>query len=328
MFRVFSDAQIAKIIEAAGAAPSLHNTQPWRFSITGATLELSAMPDRALPVSDPGARALYISCGAALLNARMAVRTMSADPVVRRLPHPEYPFDVLAVVEAAPGPRPTRSERRLYEAIGQRHTNRGPYSDRAIPVAVWASLEQAAETEHGSLHVLNREQSTTVLRLAAGAGRELAADAAHQAELRRWTATGRDDGIPADALPARPAEAPAPVRADDLLAAAPSQPRTGSVAYEKFPQLAVLTMADDEPEDWLVAGEALQRVLLTATAAGLSASFLYQPIELRDMREDDSLSWPVAGNPQMVLRLGYGLLPAAHAPRRKLGDVRSAPACA
>ena len=39
----------------------------------------------------------------------------------------------------------------------------------------------------------------------------------------------------------------------------------------------------DEPADWLRAGQALQRALLTATSLGVSASFLTQPLELADL---------------------------------------------
>ncbi len=39
----------------------------------------------------------------------------------------------------------------------------------------------------------------------------------------------------------------------------------------------------DDPADWLRAGQALQRALLTATSLGVSASFLTQPLELADL---------------------------------------------
>src|SRR5215469_12318273 len=97
----------ALVVLAAGSAPSVHNTQPWQFSVDGDHLLLSADPDRALPVADPTARALYISCGAALFSARVALRALGYEPQVRQLPHPEYRFTVLAVIDAADGRPPT-----------------------------------------------------------------------------------------------------------------------------------------------------------------------------------------------------------------------------
>src|SRR5580658_3320806 len=159
MFREFTDAQIGAIVSAAGAAPSFHNSQPWQFSVEGDELQLSGVADRALWVADPNARALYISCGAALLNARVAIRMTGCEPTVRLLPHPEYPADVLALVRADPGDPPAATERQLCRAIWQRHTNRGPYTGRPIPQGVQASMRRAAEAESAALHMLDRAKT-------------------------------------------------------------------------------------------------------------------------------------------------------------------------
>ena len=84
--------------------------------------------------------------------------------------------------------------------------------------------------------------------------------------------------------------------------------------FETRPQIAVLTTGGDGPADWLRAGQALQRVLLTAALYGISASFLNQPLDLRDIREHTD-PWHRRGHPQMIIRFGYG--PAVpRAPRR------------
>jgi len=324
MLGMFNEAQIRQIVEAAGKAPSIHNSQPWEFAVAGDTLEVRADPGRALPAADPDARALYISCGAALLNARVAMRMADHVADVRQLPHPEYPFTVLAVIRATPGPPHAADDRDLYDAIWQRHTDRGPYTDETIPDSVRISLQHAASTEAATMRLLGRADATTILAMAAAAGEELAADLEHQAELRKWVATGSSEhGIPAEALPAQPDQVPSPIRAD-YGAAAPEADRPGAT-YEAFPQLAVLTTEQDEPEDWLRAGQALERVLLVATAHGVSASFLYHVIELRDMQAEDAPPWPWPENPQMIIRFGYGKR-AATAPRRRLDDILREPA--
>ena len=113
---------------------------------------------------------------------------------------------------------------------------------------------------------------------------------------------------------------PSPVRDIDLLAAA-SGPRRAVAAYERCPQLAVLTTEADDPADWLLSGEALEHVLLAATCRDVSASFLYQLIERDDRDEQESPRWPWPEHRQMILRLGYGA-PAVPAPRRDLEAVR------
>jgi hypothetical protein len=228
---------------------------------------------------------------------------------------------VIAAIQADPGRPPTFSERELYQAIWQRHTDRGPFTAEPISESQRAALEQAASSEHATLRMLTNTDAATVLDMSAVAGVELAGDADHQVELQRWIAAGTEhDGIPASALPPPPSREPAPVRAD-LARASPAV--TGPTAtYEDAPQLAVLTTAGDEVPDWLRAGQALQRVLLTATSRGLSTSFLYQAIQLRDMRRESAPAWPWDENPQMVIRFGYGKDTSA-TPRRPVDDVLS-----
>jgi hypothetical protein len=62
----------------------------------------------------------------------------------------------------------------------------------------------------------------------------------------------------------------------------------------------VLSTGWDRPEDWLRAGQSLQRVLVTAARYGLATSLLYQPIELQDIRHQDAW-WPWPEWPQMII---------------------------
>jgi len=310
---------MAHTVEAAAAAPSIHNSQPWQFAANGDELLLHGVPDRALSVSDPSARALYVSCGAALMNARVALRASGLDPQIRLLPHPDYPFDVLAVIKATQGTPPTAGELNLYQSIWRRHTDRGPYSSRPIPRVVMAGLQKSAAAENATLRKLSRGDTAVVLGLAARASHELAADGDHRDELRRWLNSDAEDGIPDWALPASPQSTPSPVRHVDFLAASAAAGRPRA-EYERHPQLAVLTTAADEPADWLTGGLALEHVLLVATLNGLSASFLSQILERDDMLEAAHRSWPWPEHPQMIMRLGYGD-GAMPTPRRSLDSV-------
>src|SRR5947209_17518796 len=83
--------QVSAVLSAAVAAPSLHNSQPWRFRCTASAIELYADEAQALPVADPDARELRIACGAALLNLRVAITGLGIHPVVRLLPDPYRP---------------------------------------------------------------------------------------------------------------------------------------------------------------------------------------------------------------------------------------------
>jgi nitroreductase len=321
MLKIFvNDGILRRIIESAAAAPSIHNTQPWQFTLVADDrLEVRADLDRALWVADPHARALHLSCGAALFNIRTAIRMTSFNPLVWPLPQPEFPPAVIAAVQAEPGRPPAFSDIEMYQAIWQRHTNRNPFTAEPISPTVRAAAEQSARHEFADLRFLNQSEAAAVLDMAATAGAELASDVNHQIELGRWIRRDAgDDGIPFSALPPQPRQEPSPVRGD-MSSAAPSLARP-SRDYEESPQLAVLATTRDQPADWLRAGQALQRVLLTATTHGLSASFLYQSIELRDMRGDSAQAWPWNEHPQIVIRFGYGQ-ESPGTSRRRVDDI-------
>ena len=124
---------VAGLLAAAVAAPSMHNTQPWRFRVRHdpQVIELYADPARTLKYGDPRGRAVHIACGAALFNLRLAAAVAGRQPVVTLLPDPGQPLLVATVRLAGPC-RAQPAERELYAAIARRHTNRRPFSGRRV----------------------------------------------------------------------------------------------------------------------------------------------------------------------------------------------------
>ena len=313
---------LQRIVGPASAAPSIHNTQPWRFRVAGDDLlELHADPDRMLWVADPHGRALHLSCGAALFNLRLAIRAIGARSLVWPLPDLDAEPTLLASVRITEGRPATAAELELFDGIQQRHTSRAPFAERGIPLPVRLRHERAAAAEFALLRFLGVGDAAQVTALAATAGKELAEDYDHRVELCQWIGTDGEDGVPAGALGATPAREPAPVRDFGYVSPRTYRP---TQAYESLPNLAVLATAQDGPADWLRAGQALERVLLTATVSGLAASFLYQPIELHDTRDHDDGWWPWPEHPQMIVRLGYGPQGPATA-RRNVDDIADRP---
>ncbi len=141
-------------------------------------------------------------------------------------------------------------------------------------------------------------------------------DPHYRAELAEWTKTkrGRTDGVPPQAFGPRPAAGTLPIR-DFSLNHAGNRP---TARFEPEPTIAVLYTAGDNPIDWLRAGQALQRVLLTATAVGLSSTLLTQPLELAPLRR--LFAGPHEPHAaQAILRLGYGYR-GPRTPRRPLAN--------
>lgn len=87
------------------------------------------------------------------------------------------------------------------------------------------------------------------------------------------------------------------------------------------PLLVVLGTEGDEPQDWLAAGQALQRVPLVAASAGLQASCLNQPCQLPELRPRLAEVVRAGDHPQVMMRLGYTAKQPPATPRRPLSDV-------
>ncbi len=314
----------ARLMQAADAAPSILNTKPWSFDDRLDNDRIELRPDwaRHLKVIDPRHRELFISCGAALFNLRMAIRVTGHDPAVWLLPDGRAGGaavclhcgdrcgvgDLLASVEIVTRwTHPvTVTEQRLYEAILQRHTVREPFS-RGIPMTVLAELEQAALVEGADARLLHRRDTRRLLRRAARTDQKLKLDQSYVDELRIWTGGNAtpDLGVPADKFGPEPtSRRHPPVR--DLSLAWPGA-RQVKMKFKRS-QLIVLETETDEPSDWMHVGQALQRLLLTATYYGVKASFLTQQLEEKDRKMPPLQStqqwWRWPESPQMIIRVG------------------------
>jgi hypothetical protein len=312
-----STAHLHTLVAAAGAAPSLHDSQPWRFEATadGGTVWVRTDPCRAVAPIDPDGRALHVSVGAALLNLRVAARHFGHEPVVRLLPFAGDP-QIAAEVDLR---SPYAGPERLYPAIAERHSSRVPFEDRPVPPALPAEFVAAAAAEGARLVPLAPAEAHRVLELTAEAERRTAADLDRASETRRWLRPERPavDGIPTYALGPQDHTARVPMRAysgHPPVAAPPSR------VFEALPQVCTLSTVADRPADWLRAGQALERVWLLATLHGLRATVLHQAVEWPDTR------WGLrdpAGGPgcvQLLLRLGFGP-PGPATPRRPVAEI-------
>ncbi|NEB63136.1 nitroreductase [Streptomyces diastaticus] len=318
---------VTTLVAEATTAPSMHNAQPWRFRFLAAErlLLLRADPDRAMPRSDPGNRALHIGCGAALFNLRVAAVHASLVPLTRLLPDRRDPSLLASVRLADPSEAPQEKDLwRLHPAIRQRRTSRHPFSERDIPENVRATLRDAAAREKAILLFPGRWHVETLLELVHDAEDRDLVHAEGNEDVVRWTRLGNEadtavDGVPAYAFGPRKTDGKAPVR--DFSGRRPV-PGRGSAGFERTPHLALLGTRGDGPTDWLEAGQALERVLLESTLAGLSTSLTSHPLEDRELRLLARDPRSGVGHVQMVLRLGYGPKGPA-TPRRPVPDVLS-----
>ncbi|GAA3771586.1 nitroreductase [Streptomyces coacervatus] len=312
------------LVAAATAAPSLHNAQPWRFRHhpADATLEVRADFERAMPHTDPDNRALYLGCGAALFNLRVAAADSGLHTGTRLLPDPAD-RELLAVVQLDDSERPDRELATLFPGIARRHTSRHPFQEKPVPAAVQDALCDAALREGAQLAFPEAWHVESLLEHVRDVEGRDSLHPEGREDIERWTRTGAEsagtavDGIPEDAFGPRKQRGRAPVRDFAGRRAVPGRP---AAVFETVPHLALLGTRNDHPADWLRAGQALERVLLLATLDGLATSLTSHALEQADLRELARDPRSAMGFVHMVLRLGYG--PAGTGtPRRPVHDV-------
>jgi len=308
---------LADCLSAAAAAPSIHNTQPWRFDVHDEQIDVYADRLRQLDVLDPMGRELFISVGAAVLNLRVAVLAHGRLPVYEPFPDPSRPDLAARVTVDRPEAAPYIA-RQLAWAISQRHTNRQPFTKEVIPDEVQAELRAAAEVEGADLFFADRPLNEAIMSTVRTAHNRQRVDADYVLELAEWTRPGRGrrDGVPASAYAPPDVDGRIPLR--DFGLAYPVRMAWPAV-FEDDPMVAMVYTDGDSPRDWLAAGQALERVLLTATLRRVQATPMTQPLEIPELRAlfDDTALGRVA---QVILRLGYAP-PAGATPRRAVSEL-------
>ncbi len=314
----YASDQLEFLLAYAVLAPSNHNSQPWLFRINSTDVEIHADRHRAIRVIDPHDRELTISCGAALFNLRVAAEYFGHQYTVDLLPAPDDKT-LLARFHLGLRADTGAEDVLLFHAITQRHTNRSAFQPDPVPRELLESLQEAAMAEEAWIQFIEgAEERGVIADLVAQADRLQWADRHFRQELAKWIRPKGDttrDGIPAHEAGVH----------DWLSFAGPllvrSFDRGGGVAArdreiaEHSPVLAILGTHKEDRASWLAAGQALQHVLLKARMEDVWASFLCQPIEVPELRQQLAGMFEGEVFPQVLLRLGFGpKVPAS--PRR------------
>jgi nitroreductase len=315
-------AQLAFLLRYAILAPSTHNSQPWKFRVRGEAIEVWSDSARMLGRIDPDRRQLFMSCGAALANLRVAMRRYGNRDLVDYLPYSQRP-DWLATIHLGPDHAATGGDIELCRAILRRRTNREPYAERPVAERLAEQVLAAADRPGAWMVRLHPDAKHEVADVIALADAQQLGDPTFRAEFAQWLAplgSRRRDGIPAEKkdLPtALPLAATMILRRFDIGAGVAARERELAT---HSPMLTILGTDEDTPQAWLRAGEAMQDALLTATSLGISASFLNQAIEEPALRPRIATAAGRQGHPQLIMRWGFGP-EVAPTPRRPLADV-------
>lgn len=316
----FPDADTLRtVLTLATRAPSIHNTQPWRWRVAAAKLELFAEPDMQLQSTDPDGRDLIISCGVALNHCVVALASMGWHARVSRFPDADNGRHLasLEMVQQVPD----QADIALAAAIPRRRTDRRAYS--SWPVGGGAVAQMAARAARGGVMLRQVGALDRLKDIVGQAVLDHSTNDAYLRELTTWSGRyGAVAGVPARNAPPSDPHSPIPGR----LFAGPGLPQPSGIspADDSGAILALGTENDDRLAR-LRAGEATSIVLLTATAMGLACCPITEPLEIPETREAVRADvFGASGHPQMLLRVGWAPInadPLPATPRRGLVEV-------
>ena len=302
---------IRDAVMLASRAPSLHNSQPWRWVVEGARLHLWADPRRMMHATDREGRELTLSCGAVLDHLRVAMAAAGWDSATERLPDPSEP-DHLATLQFAPMDVVTEAQQRRAAAIRRRRTDRLPF---AAP-GRWPALESAlrdAVLPYGVMLDVVADDARPTLAEASQLTETLRRyDTSYLSELRWWTSPFEPDAthVPESALVSSSEAA----RVDVARAFPPAGggDRRAAIDHDRSKILVLSTHHDDARLDVLRCGEALSAVLLECTVAGLATCTLTHMTEMAMSRNIIRQITGTAGQPQLLIRVGKSPVNGQH----------------
>lgn len=302
------------LIAAAILAPSVCNSQPWRFEVQGNAIRLMADGTRALPARDPSRRELMVSLGCALENLLIAARHHGYQPLVTYFPH-EGSGGVVAEVRLDPA-EPLK-DAGLFDAITQRRTNRRNYDGRSIPTAQRALLEaQVGEDSFRVMWLDDEKRLKGFAQLARDAERELLDDARLNKEYLTWLRFSDDDeratgdGESLDAL-----RVGGPSRWMGRRGFGPEgHLRWGASALadqvhdgvKSAAALCLLASKSRNDQQRLIGGQVFERMALKATLLGLAHQPLNVMVQREGYRDDLQRSFGLGPDedPILLMRLG------------------------
>ena len=345
------DTPVRRPLHAAILASSAHNTQPWLFEPHEDSITVYADLSRNLGAADPFRRELYVSIGCAVSNA-LLIHGVHGEvaplEIFDRTLTPDVPLSAVKAISLAVGRQNILTERtsahaEMRAAIPRRHTNRGPYvPDRVV------TTEQA-----GRIYLSCYPYAAVKLVNASGAKKELGAliveaterfiaDRQMSADSARYFRTGRREieasrtGISSDTAGLSPLMNTLAKLMPDQDAATADKYWLASTQEVQVPTAAcfgvILAGNRLTAREAMFTGMAWQQLHLTATALGLAAQPMNQPIEMMDRdlllgrkndyaREIRRIAGVTEGDPAFIFRLGYAERPALPSPRRRLEDV-------
>jgi nitroreductase len=302
------------LLRYAVLAPSSHNSQPWEFAVEDEKVHVYADESEWLEVADADKRELYFSVGCALENLLVAVDRFGLGTTV------DYSEGTSKVAEVTFGTDTASSyPSELFQAITERRTNHKVYHEEQIEEDVLDSLEQTAEGDGVELlKVTDGEEKEEITELQTRADKKQFDDPDYRKELGRWIGSG---ALGANWLMARVGQL-----AVTHLDLGESEGEKNSKLLNSAPVIAFVATSTDDREARVKAGQAFERLFLSATSEGIAVHPMNQILQVPELKEElTNLLSPADTNLQLMFRLGYAPPEDDRRPRKPVKSVLREP---
>ncbi len=325
-------------LQYARLAPSAHNTQPWRVTISGSVVEVFRDPEHTLAVGDPTLRETFLGLGAFIENFIIAAehwdyrvkvsdlaQTTEDNPIARltveRLTQPS-PTDSAESAELSKSADSSNSSdlstipmttQALFEAITKRHTNRGPYQEQPIDKAIIDQIKTMALPETALFPITDQAARARIAQLVEkGTHIALSMNGMRQelAELVSSEKDARTTGMTIESMVEKPSQnssASSPSFAQDLKPA--DEAKRWQNYFTTAPLQVIVGTEYDGPEAWLLAGRVMERLLLVGAANGLAHCHSAAPVEIPTLAPLLRKEIDTSYRPQVLVRIGVALKP-------------------
>ncbi|PPK65695.1 hypothetical protein V5P93_005164 [Actinokineospora auranticolor] len=302
----WTQSEVAVLAAATSRAPSVHNTQPWRLELRDRAGSVLERVDIALPRHDPLGRDRMLSCGAALTNLRLAVRSLGWTSRWSAFPDPTR-RDVVGTVTAAGRAAPDEADHARFRAIRSRRAHPAPFAPEPVDTALPGELARGCDVPDVTVRVVPTEAVGDLAQLLLRSAQVLRDDRAYQRELAAWTAPGTSAGPGARPMTRAP---------DNRL---PDE----EILIQRLAAESHLVVATptDTRLDHLRAGMALAHAWLGATAHALTGSAITQPLHVLESRSRLAEILGLPGYAQALLRLGHPIERTTPSARRPFNSL-------
>ncbi|HET6746952.1 MAG TPA: hypothetical protein VFH06_02500 [Candidatus Saccharimonadales bacterium] len=304
---------IAKILHYASFAPSVHNTQPWRFVAKYVELSLFSEPTRTLKAGDPTTRELWVSLGICLEAVILASKGLGYTATITFI-QTDDPLQEIARLRFEEA---TEAQPELLELLQNRHSYRDDMKPTTLPPSLIASCRQTIhDLPNTSLVLVETTQTIQQIADITDKGMRLALSSSafrkELAPLLHYNWSKSKTGLHGYVMGHNWLGSIWQKWSILLGVDGQRQAKADKQRVLQASGLLFITSRGDVPHFWFEVGRAYLRVVLEITREGYAHSTLTAPVEAARFHEDIEKMLHTTDRIQSMIRIGKATHPLKH----------------